>query len=77
MCAGAVSRADVAVYDYAEHAGEALAFTPPTVPVGALGSAATASAGQLMYSRLKQSALFRGDANSRWCARMPACVLHR
>ena len=64
--AGAVSRVDVAVYDFAEHAGDSLAFTPPTVPVGALQSSSEPGAGQLMYTRVKQSALFRGDANSRW-----------
>lgn len=61
VSAGAVSRVDVAIYDYAEHAGEALAWTPPKPdsPSGSLD-------GQLLYTHLKQSALFRGDAHSQW-----------
>ena len=59
------------IYDFAEHVGDALAFTPPTVPIQApqSGSAGGAAdfAGRPMYTRLKQSCMFRGDANSRWC----------
>ncbi|BDA49469.1 probable BTB/POZ domain-containing adapter for CUL3-mediated RhoA degradation protein at N-terminal half [Coccomyxa sp. Obi] len=58
---GANSRVDVAVYDYAEHVGEALAWTPPTADPGR-----ASKEGQLLYTHLKQSVLFRGDSNSRW-----------
>ena len=78
--AGAASRVHVAVYDYAEHAGDSLAFTPPTVPVGALRGSAAPGAGHLMYTRVKQSALFRGDANSRWwgsCLGQHRCMSSR
>jgi hypothetical protein len=61
--AGAASRVDVAIYDYAEHSGEALAWTPPK-PEAVSGG----RDGQLLYTHLKQSALFRGDAHSHWCA---------
>ena len=65
---------NITVYDYAEHIGEALAWTSPSKggspirtkkgtvqgppPVG----------GQLLYTHLKQAAMFGGDSNSRWCA---------
>ena len=68
--AGSVSQVHLVIYDFAEHVGDALAFTPPTVPVQAPqggGAGAADFRGQPMYTRLKQSCMLRGDANSRWC----------
>ncbi len=71
--AGAVSRVNITVYDYAEHIGEALAWTSPSKggsPIrkkkGAL-QAPPPVGGQLLYTHLKQAAMFGGDSNSRWC----------
>ena len=66
-----MSQVHLVVYDFAEHVGDALAFTPPTVPVldaqqSGRGSSRADFSGQPMYTRLKQSCMFRGDANSRW-----------
>lgn len=72
-CAGAVSRVTITVYDYAEHIGEALAWTSPSK----VGSSSRMKGGardprpvggQLLYTHLKQAAMFGGDSNSRWCA---------
>lgn len=73
MFAGAVSRVNITVYDYAEHVGEALAWTSPGKggsPTRRQGKAvqATPVGGQLLYTHLKQAAMFGGDSNSRWCA---------
>lgn len=70
---------NITVYDYAEHIGEALAWTSPSKggspirkkdgttqgppPVG----------GQLLYTHLKQAAMFGGDSNSRWWAAQHHC----
>ncbi|CAL5224558.1 g7261 [Coccomyxa viridis] len=69
---GAVSRVNITVYDYAEHIGEALAWTSPSKggsPVrkkkGNL-QAPPPVGGQLLYTHLKQAAMFGGDSNSRW-----------
>ncbi|EIE19080.1 hypothetical protein COCSUDRAFT_44861 [Coccomyxa subellipsoidea C-169] len=58
---GANSRVDVAVYDYAELVGERLAWTPPKPD-----PERASNKGQLLYTHLKQSVLFRGDSNNRW-----------
>ena len=65
---------NITVYDYAEHIGEALAWTSPSKggsPVrkkkGTL-QAPPPVGGQLLYTHLKQAAMFGGDSNSRWCA---------
>ncbi|KAK9905022.1 hypothetical protein WJX75_007970 [Coccomyxa subellipsoidea] len=61
---GANSRVDIAVYDYAELVGERMAWTPPKT-----GPQGSSSRGQLLYTHIKQSVLFRGDTNSRWFER--------
>lgn len=68
-----MSRVNITVYDYAEHVGEALAWTSPGKggsPTRKKGKAvqATPVGGQLLYTHLKQAAMFGGDSNSRWCA---------
>lgn len=57
---------DIAIYDYAEHVGKALAWTPPTADASQLHRE-----GQLLYTQLKQSVLFRGDTNSHWYVLVP------
>ena len=68
------------IYDFAEHVGGALAFTPPTVPDQAPQGGGAAGAadlrGQPMYTRLKQSCMLRGDANSRWCSLFDGFCAH-
>ena len=60
--------------DYAEDMGEALAWTSPSEggsPVGKKKGNLQAPppvGGQLLYTHLKQAAMFGGDSNSRWCA---------
>ena len=65
---------NITVYDYAEHIGEALAWTSPSKggsPVRKKGGSIQGPppvGGQLLYTHLKQAAMFGGDSNSRWCA---------
>lgn len=76
-----MSRVIITVYDYAEHIGEALAWTSPTKG-GSSGKGGSRSkrgvqqgppvGGQLLYTHLKQAAMFGGDSNSRWCACWPS-----
>lgn len=69
-CAGAVSRVSITVYDYAEHIGEALAWTSPSKGSSpsekGLSMKSDPLGGQLLYTHLKQAAMFGGDSNSRW-----------
>lgn len=62
----------ITVYDYAEHIGEALAWTSPSKgwSPGKKGSSQKGNpqGGQLLYTHLKQAAMFGGDSSSRWCA---------
>ena len=65
----------ITVYDYAEHVGEALAWTSPSKGCSpgkmSTGQRGDPLGGQLLYSHLKQAAMFGGDSNSRWCAPPP------
>ncbi|CAK0787664.1 hypothetical protein CVIRNUC_010886 [Coccomyxa viridis] len=67
---GAVSRVSITVYDYAEHIGEALAWTSPSKGSSpsekGLSMKSDPLGGQLLYTHLKQAAMFGGDSNSRW-----------
>ena len=60
----------ITVYDYAEHIGEALAWTSPSKGWSPskkdTSQRGTPVGGQLLYTHLKQAAMFGGDSNSRW-----------
>ena len=79
--AGAVSRVNITVYDYAEHVGEALAWTSPSKGGSPIRTkkgtiqAPSPVGGQLLYTHLKQAAMFGGDSNSRWCAAQHHCSM--
>ena len=60
----------ITVYDYAEHIGEALAWTSPSKGWSPSRKGSNQRSeplgGQLLYTHLKQAAMFGGDSNSRW-----------